>query len=271
MFYRRNGDTVERFQCPKKIGALPPDLDTCYQDIPLADRTGFVKAATRIFTTFSAAVPCNNHYGLKIITEEGIWIEFKPAIHKITDPLDLPVNTQEFQHEDLSRGGLFTETELEAWRKHLELGDIHDAVTKSLSYGMCAEEGTCDTSPGVAKNNIEYLAPDARVFLNAMGWASKLHKFIETSSGYIGFIVIILESIKFLNFAAALSITIMRGGVQEVKALLWLMCCHPHQTASRVARRHRRLNLKRKRSESDDEETKMELAQFPTASSEPDL
>ena len=272
VFYRRNGDTVERFECPKKIGALPPNLDTCYQDIPLANKAGFVKPHTRILTTFSAAIPCNAHHGLKVITEEGVWIEFNPSIHKITNPLDLPVHSRAFQHEDLSQGGLFTDTELEAWRKHLELGDIHDAVTKSLSYGVCAEAGTCGDSPGVPRNNIEYLAPDARVFLNTLDLASKLHKFIEVSSGYIGLIVLILESIKFLNFAAALSITIMRGGVQEVKALLWMMCCHPHQTANRIARRHRRLDLKRKRSESDDGGNKMELARLPTESSqEPDL
>ena len=132
VFYRRNGDTVERFSCTRRTGALAPALDTCYQDIPLANKGQFVKPETRILTTFSAPIPCTEHYGLKVLTEEGVWIEFNPSIRKIADPLDLPVHALDFQHEDLSQGGIFTNTELEAWRKHLELGDIHNAVARTV-------------------------------------------------------------------------------------------------------------------------------------------
>ena len=85
-------------------------------------------------------------------------------------------------------------------------------------------------------------------------------------------VVLILELIKFLNFTAAIAFTIAREGIEGCKALGWLLCCHPHQAADRVNRRHRRLNLKRKRHDSDDVIERMELANVKVdASMEPDL
>ena len=68
--------------------------------------------------------------------------------------MDLPLNQQNIDHEDLHTGGLYTEDELESWKKHLELGDIHDAITKKISYGVCAEQGNCDSSPGTPQSNL---------------------------------------------------------------------------------------------------------------------
>ena len=93
----------------------------------------------------------------------------------------------------------------------------------------------------------------------------------RTAELYLSLIVLILELIKFLNFTAAIAFTIAREGIEGCKALVWLLCCHPHQAADRVNRRHRRLNLKRKRHDSDDID-RMELANVKVdASMKPDL
>ena len=272
VFYRRNGDTVQRFECPKKTAELASSLDICYHDIPLANNGGFVKPETRTLTTFSAPIPCNQHYGLKIITEEGVWIEFKPTIHKIAEPLDLPIHTQTIEHKDLSQGGLFTDGELESWRKHIELGDLQNAVTKTISYGICAEDGNCDASPGIPGNNLRFINNEADTLTSSWNITTKIHKFVQDSGAYLSLIVLILELIKFLNFTAAIALTIAREGIEGCKALVWILCCHPHQAADRVNRRHRRLNLKRKRHDSDDVIERMELANVKVgASMEPDL
>ena len=147
---------------------------------------------------FSAPIPCNTHYGFKVITKEGIWIQFKPSIHNIREPLDLPINTKDFNPKDLSYGFLFINTELEAWRKHLELVNLHNAVAKSLSYGACSQEGPCSSSPGAPRNNIptlgaDYLFPVAKILKNAVGCAANLQNFINNFSGYIGLAVLLLE------------------------------------------------------------------------------
>ena len=241
VFYRRNGDTVERFECALKTGQIASSSDTCYQDIPLADNAGFVKPETRLYTTHSAPMPCNSHYGLKIRTEEDVWVELNPNPRQITTPAALPVKAQTFQHEDLSRGGLYTDLELDAWKKHLELGDIHDAVIKTITFGHCANTGDCATSPGIPQSNLKFISAEAMMIHATWNFASRIDDFIRTTSGYLSAMVILLESIKFLNFMAAVAFTIAKDGIQGCKALIYSLCCHPHNMANRIARRHRRL------------------------------
>ena len=153
------------------------------------------------------------HYGLKIVTEEGVWIEFKPTIHKIAEPLDFPIHTQTFEHEDLSQGGLFTDSELVSWRKHIELGDLQNAVTKTISYSICADDGKCDTSPGIPGNNLRFISNQAEALTDSWNITTKIHTFIQDSGAYLSFIVLILELIKFLNFTADIAFTIAREGI----------------------------------------------------------
>ena len=184
----------------------------------------------------------------------------------------MPIHTQTIEHEDLSQGGLFTDGELESWRKHIELGDLQNAVTKTISYGICAEDGNCDASPGIPGNNLRFINNEADTLTSSWNITTKIHKFVQDSGAYLSLIVLILELIKFLNFTAAIAFTIAREGIEGCKALVWILCCHPHQAADRVNRRHRRLNLKRKRHDSDDVIERMELANVKVgASMEPDL
>ena len=84
-FIRRNGDCVEKFQCQEKIAQLATEEDTCYSDIPL-EKGGFVKPQTRLYTSHSAPRPCNQHYGLKVHTEEDSWVEMNPLLQENISP-----------------------------------------------------------------------------------------------------------------------------------------------------------------------------------------
>ena len=181
MLYQRNGDTVPRFECPKRTAELASSLDICYHDIPLANNEDFVKPETRTLTTFSAPIPCNQHYGLMIVTEEGLWIDFKPTIHKIAEPLDLPIQTQTFEHEDLSQGGLFTDSEFVFWRKHIKLGDMQNAITKTISYAICADNRNCNASPGIPANNLRFISSEADALTNSWKITTKIHTFVRDS------------------------------------------------------------------------------------------
>ena len=238
-----DGDTVQRFECPKRTAELASSLDICYHDIPLANNEGFVKPETGTLTTFSPPIPCNQHYGLKIVTEEAVWREFKPTIHKIAEPLDLPIHTQTFKHEDLSQGGLFTDSELVSWRKHIKLGDLQNAVTKTISYGICADNGNCDVSLGIPANNLLFISSEDDALTNSWNITTKIHTFVRDSGAYLSLIVF----------------TIAREGIESFKVLVWLLCCHPNQAADWVNCRHSCLELKRKRHDSDYLIDRMEL------------
>ena len=48
-FQRLNGDTIEEFLCTKKIGEIEHKATKCFNDIPLANGTGFVKTSNKLF------------------------------------------------------------------------------------------------------------------------------------------------------------------------------------------------------------------------------
>jgi len=271
VFYKRNGDTVDRFVCAKKTGQLATSLDICYEDIPLADQ-GFIKPDTRVYTSHSAPKPCNPHYGLKVYTDEKVWVELNPKARKMTEPKELPTTLHSFDHHDLSKGGLYTPTELEAWKMHIELGDMHDAITKTITYGICVQNGDCNNSPGIPQSNLVFNMNELPMVNSAFGFFTMINNAIQTSGAYLAALVLIIELVKFLNFMAAITITIAKDGIDGCKALLYLLCCQPHNMADRVNRRHHRLNLKRKRCESDEETEHIGLRSMETTETkEPDL
>ena len=254
-FQRLNGDTIEEFLCTKKIGEIEHKATKCFNDIPLANGTGFVKTSNKLFAQYSAPVPCNNYYGLKVKTYENIWLELNPTAKKLAQPEIRP--TTNMEHEDMSVEGLFTPTELEAWRNHLDLGDVHDSLMRTITSSLCAEEGSCPRSPGIPTTNIKFnpeaFLKDTEDKLNTT-FFSNLHQWIQDTGAYLALIVITLECVKFLNFAAMVSLTMIRDGTRGVIAVFYLICCNPHKIANQVNRRNRRLDLKRKRSNSSAED-----------------
>ena len=259
-FYRRNGDALESFECPRKIGNIATELDACYQDIPLANGKGFVKPSTRLYTSHSAAVPCNQHYGLKIETAEELWVELNPKLKQIGEPPARPNQQHLTEHKDMSGGGLFTNSELQAWRNHLELGDIHDALAKGITYSVCREEGMAACGQGTfPHSNVRFTNPDILKLTESWNIFKRLDNFIKRMGGYVSLIVIIIETMRFVSFTAAIAMTTMRDGLDGLKALSWILCCHAHHTATRIRRRSRRLN-QRKAQDSDDDTEQIGLS-----------
>jgi len=87
-----------------------------------------------MFTSSSKIIECNIHFPLKVNAKEG-WIEINPVIEKITPPKELP-STGPIEHLDMAQGGIYTAEELSAWRRHLELGDVHKAISTSIAHGV---------------------------------------------------------------------------------------------------------------------------------------
>ena len=110
---RRNGDTLEHFVCTRKTGKIKADPEHCYEEIPMEDGT-FVKVPNRLTTKHASVIPCNNHYGLKIQTLEGPWIEITKTVRQIATPEVTPLMSPGYHHEDLATRGIYTEAELKS-------------------------------------------------------------------------------------------------------------------------------------------------------------
>jgi len=143
-FYKTNGDAIDMIECTPKIGKIKENMETCYRDIPIEE--GFIQPQNRLFMRKCPMQPCSSHFGVKVHTREGVWIELNPIPRTIPTPAKLPSLSDPMtpsQHEDLSDGGIYSTSELESWRKHLEVGNFHDAVSRTLTYGVCITEGEC--------------------------------------------------------------------------------------------------------------------------------
>ena len=262
---KRNGDTIEHFKCKPKTGQLADDNKICYEDIPL--KNGYVKVNTRTFTNYSAPRPCDDHYGLKLLTTEGVWVELNPGVRKMVTPEDLPAMDHEFHHEDLSDGGLYTEAELDSWKKHLQLGDQHDAITKVFSFGVCQAEGSCPASADVPTYHLDVLTPRSIAAGFSM-WKS-LNDYITSIGAYMALLVLVLELARFAVFATTISLALSVDGIEGGKALIYRIFCGAKQEARHVARRRQR--LKRRRIDFGDVEEDFVLTDRSPENEGPDL
>ena len=47
----------------------------------------------------------------------------------------------------MAQGGIYTEEELKSWSQHIMFGDLHSAIVKSITLGVCNGQGMCPASP----------------------------------------------------------------------------------------------------------------------------
>ena len=83
--------------------------------------------------------------------------------------------------------------------------------------------------------------------------------------------VIIIETIKFINFITAISLTMINDGVQGSKAFLYMMCCRPQQLREKVKNRRIRLRTRREHQVAVGEENSLQTQSDDFALTEPDL
>ena len=241
IFIKRNGDCAEYVQCRKQTGQLV-EKETCYEDIPIEE--GFVKVHNRLFTKHSASKPCNKIFGLKLYTKEDVWVEISPHLKQMKEPRQLPLLDHSFHHEDLSTGGIYTEGELTSWREHLELGDYQNAVTKSISYGVCIHKGTCQDTGSNPMYDLGQLTPTSwDPTLNLWG---RLSKWIDKYSTYISLIVLTIELTKAIILCIFVAQTMLQDGIPGAQALVYLVCCITHQHSKKIAKRGQRMRYQEK-------------------------
>ena len=270
-FIRRNGDTVEHFQCAEKVGKIIDNSNICYSHIPI--HGGFVKIRNRLFTSHSATQPCNQMFGVKLYTNEKVWIELTPSgggIKKMIEPEDLPLQGHKFHHEDLSGGGIYTEKELEAWKNHLELGDYQDAVMKTISFGVCNHRGDCPAHPSSPHYNLDHLNAITSTFETLSLW-KRFNRFVQSWAVYLCLIVIGIETMRLCIFISVICQTMIWDGIMGVRAVIYLMCCRSKQQADKVNRRHRRIQHRRRYVDSTHSSTAEEMGMMRDHAQEPDV
>ena len=237
-FGQVKGDVLYVFDCSEKTAKLET-LRTCHDAAPIEH--GFVDPATRMLLSSSAQVECNSHYPLVIRAIEG-WVSINPKIIPTKAPLTQSFIATDVHHEDLSIGGIYTQDELKSWDALIQFSAFHNALSRTMSYGVCLEKGQCANNPSnsMPAYNLDQLITPVIAELNIF---EKIDAKIKEYSGIIGVIVLVGWSIKLLVWLVTISITLTQEGIRGTIALLYSGICFIPYTAGKIrrkAKKHRR-------------------------------
>ena len=232
-FAKIQGDAVMVFSCTEKKAKIET-LDTCRADIPLS--TGkFVKPQTRVMIHTSPRIECNQHFPMVIQSEEG-WIGITPSLIPVSPPLKKDFILDEFQHESLAHGGIYTEQEVKAWESLIEYSNFHTALTRTLSYGVCLHEGECENDQihPIPSYNLDRLIDPLKQQLSVL---SKIDTYLNQYSLYISILVLSGWIIKVVIWVASFTAIVLQEGMNGAIALCFSTICFPVHQMRKISKR----------------------------------
>ena len=79
--------------CLSQTAEISEDQTDCYEDIPVltTEGRGSVRPVDRLFLSQSPITEYTDHFGLKIFTSEGAWIQLNPKPLPLPRPSSIPV------------------------------------------------------------------------------------------------------------------------------------------------------------------------------------
>ena len=221
-FATRKGQVVFAFKCSRRTGKIALATD-CYEDIPL-EGGGYVDASTLVWKRKSPKMACSDYHPMMIKAKES-WIQLNPNPKSKPAPMKSSVQQYVVSHEDISQGGLYTESELKSWRQHLEMIGYSQALVKKLTYGVCLHEGECASTQestdylGYNLNNLEEKLEDK---LNLL---QQFQKMLIENAAYVSALVLTIETAKVLFSVCALAASLSNQGIRGAKIIFISLFC----------------------------------------------
>ena len=102
----------------------------------------------RLYTPHSSKIACSRFFPLTVQTTEG-WVALRPHLTRQPEPAQLP-NDQlwKAEIEEFSTVGLYSEKELEEWRRKMLFPSYKKATLGAVAYGNCLAIGECTATGG---------------------------------------------------------------------------------------------------------------------------
>ena len=238
-FSMSRGDIIITFECVNQTAPLA-DLDECYELIPIQwNGIKFVDPASRVLTDHATPIACNVHFPLTIRTNE-LWVELIPHVKTIEPPSNPGQLKADIDHNDLSGQNLYTNKEVDAWKRFLEFPSYHQAVLKTLTWGACAGDDTCQggSTPGIQPMSLDSLIQQTTERLNF--W-NKITHWIRSYGDTMALMVIVYVVIKMLIHIVILTLTLLKEGPKAMIALMINLYLSIHVHYNKIRRRNQRL------------------------------
>ena len=145
-----------------------------------------------------------------------------------------------YHHEDLSSGGIYTEAELKSWSEKIMFNNLRSAIVKSLTLGVCNNQGTCPVASETPAYNLNNLLTTEGQLADELNPMKEVTNWIEKNTGYICIVDLLAIGFKFLISCASIKVTIVQEGAAGVLALLYVVWCQTRIHSERIIRKGRR-------------------------------
>ena len=238
LFGMTRGDLYLVYTCLTKTANIL-ETDNCYDVIPLDTQPiMFVEPSNRILVKHASPVVCNKYFPLTILSDQG-WIELNPHFLKVKPPLQgEPSRREIINHEDLSKNGLYTDQEIEAWERLLEFPVYHEAKLKELSWGVCLSTGVCQNAEGVQQYDFQKLMKDEATSWNPISsFMTKIHEYGDI----LALIVILWLLFKLIIDLTMIAMTLLKEGPGAAAALIMNIYLSTQIQYKKIQKRNKKL------------------------------
>ena len=116
----------------------------------------------------------------------------------------------------------------------MEVGNFHDAISKTLTYGVCIHQGECHPALSAPWFNLKQLKQP--MVWTTLGWMGCLNKLIQSHLTILSVIVIVIESGRVLIFIFLLVQASVLHGRQAAQAIIYTLCCNACQQSQKLTR-----------------------------------
>ena len=137
------GETIFQFSCNEVVVA-PREADSCSRELPVTYNglDYFIEPVSRLLTSQASQVPCTSTLPAKFQTIGGAWIAATPRLYITTNPepsLQSSPATFNISHEDMSRGGLYTNHQLEEFARLIQYPKLRHHIRNELVDNLCLD------------------------------------------------------------------------------------------------------------------------------------
>ena len=210
-------------------------MGKCTRDIPISQ--GYVDAQLRTFKETSPPRPCSEEL---IVHANEAWIRVGKTLDRVPAPDVFPASHEEMHLFDFSKAGIYTQLEVDAWKRNKEVQGLHKMITTKIAHGACAGEDLCEPQPHITPYDLSKLTP--AVSLDPFsGITTKIRDY----GTYISLLVLTIEAIKLLVFMVMVFTTLIQEGIQGLIALIMqVICCNSVNSYRRIRRNKKRFECR---------------------------
>ena len=215
-YARVKGDIMYLFQYPSKKGNIISS-ETCITDLKLASGDGYFDPISRTWKAGTSTRSCQTNFPTSFRTDGGIWVSAEPHVKAIPAsdyrPL-MEVQRGSAAPELFASGtGLYTEEEMDSWKRSLIEAGFAKDISATLNYGLCQGDTACQSEHlynDGTKFTLNNLIPKV---VNEFDIWSKFKHWLEEQAAIFSLIVLTIEGIKILPYTVSFFHNLYREGI----------------------------------------------------------